>query len=282
MTRLIICLRRPVALLLATALSLLVSSVSADNQQCLSLDGKLRKHGSINAGTLSSLTGFDNLLYTDNLRRLSVGESADGRISLRQKMVPDASGSERVLAGARLKPARTYTLRQSVLFEPGFDWGGENEGGKLGFGLAGGTAASGGELQPDGFTVRFMWRGHGDGSAGLSVYSYAANRVTSRVKGQSFGEDLVVEDYRLPIGKWIDMQLKVTANSTLEASDGSVSVRVNGKLLLQRDHIQWQAAGGRPEIDQLIYSTFYGGNDSSWSPESTTYIRFADVCWSAH
>ncbi len=267
--------------LLSTAVALSACGVAIDKGHCLAIDGKTRDYGSIDEPVMDALAGIDEIIYTDNLRRLAIDESDDGTLSLRQKMVPSENGSERVLAGVKIKPARTYTLRQSVMFEPEFDWGGENEGGKLGFGLAGGSAPSGGDHQPDGFTVRFMWRGHGDGTAGLSVYSYAADRPTSRTKGMSYGEDLVIEGYELPIGEWIDMQMEVTTNSTLTDSDGSVRVLVNGNLLLEHDDIRWQAKGGEPTIDQLLYSTFYGGNDPTWSPETTTHIRFADVCWAA-
>jgi len=84
----------------------------------------------------------------------------------------------------------------------------------------------------------------------------------------------------VPIGEWFDLAMEVTVNSSTGASDGSLRAWANGVQLLDMNGIQWQASGDKPAVQRLIYTTFYGGNDSSWSPDKTTYIRFADVCWS--
>ena len=207
---------------------------------------------------------------------LSIGRSSDGKNTLRQQLVPNNNGSQTVVAGAYLSSADTYRLTQSVYLEPGFDWGGTNEGGKLGFGFGGGSAPTGGKLQTDGFTVRFMWRGNNDGTAYMTIYSYAADR-NQRLP---YGDDHPLVGFNVPIGEWFDLAMEVTVNTSTSKSDGSLRAWANGSQLLALDGIQWQASGNKPAIQRLMYTTFYGGNDSSWSPDKTTYIRFADVCWS--
>ena len=214
--------------------------------------------------------------YSGATEHLSISQSPEGLPTLRQQLVPNSKGSQTVAAGAYLTSADTYRLTQSVFLEPGFDWGGRNEGGKLGFGFGGGSAPSGGLLQTDGFTVRFMWRGNKDGTAHMVIYSYAADRNQSL----PYGDDHPLEGFDVPIGEWFDLAMEITVNSDISKSDGSLKAWANGELALQMDNIQWQSSGDKPAVQGLIYTTFYGGADSSWSPDQTTYIRFADVCWS--
>lgn len=214
--------------------------------------------------------------YSGSNQHLSISQSDDGVPTLRQQLVPSSKGSQTVAAGAYLTSANTYRLTQSIFLEPGFDWGGKNEGGKLGFGFGGGSAPSGGLLQTDGFTVRFMWRGNKDGTAHMVIYSYAADRNQSL----PYGDDHPLESFVVPVGEWFDLGMEITVNSAIEKSDGSLRAWANGELALQLDNIQWQSSGDKPAVQGLTYSTFYGGADSSWSPDHTTHIRFANVCWS--
>jgi len=121
-----------------------------------------------------------------------------------------------------------------------------------------------------------MWRGNKDGTARMTIYSYAADRKQSL----PYGDDHPLEGFNVPIGEWFDLAMEVTANSDISKSDGSLKAWANGTQLLEMEGIQWQASGDKPAVQRLMYTTFYGGNDSSWSPDKTTYIRFADVCWS--
>ena len=189
--------------------------------------------------------------------------------------MPSSRGSARVSARADLAPARTYRLAQSYYFEPGFDWGGRNEGGKMGFGFGGGSAPSGGQLQPDGFTSRFMWRGNKDGTAHAAVYAYSADRS----QNLPYGDDHRLEDFQIPVGRWFTLVMEVELNSSTGSSDGSLRAWADGRLALERRNMAWQTRGSTPRVEDLFFSTFYGGADPSWSPDGTTHIRFADVCW---
>lgn len=87
------------------------------------------------------------------------------------------------------------------MFEDGWSWGGKHQGGKLGFGLGGGSTPAGGEVKPDGFTCRLMWRGNHDGTGRLCVYSYAADR------GKTYRRDLNFDPGTVTIGKWHDVEV---------------------------------------------------------------------------
>ena len=97
----------------------------------------------------------------------------------------------------------------SIFLEPGWEWGGEvSQGGKLGFGLGGGSVPSGGTIDPSGFTARLMWRGAQDGTAKLGIYSYAADRP------ERYGEENLF-DIDARIGEWMDVIYEISLNLSL-------------------------------------------------------------------
>jgi len=242
--------------------------------RCLDLSEQESGFGSIDKDNWR--TWLSGVRYSTNGEYLAVERGSDGQQTLRQKFVPASNGSARVLMGRELDPFRTYRLVQSIYFEPDFDWGGEkNQGGKMGFGFGGGTTPSGGDLDTAGFTARLMWKGNRDGTATARIYSYAADRSSK------YGEDITLEGFDLPIGEWFTLTTEITANSATNRSDGSVRVWANGQLVVQQESIGWQTSGGAPKVEDLFYAGFYGGNDPTWAPDRTTYMRVADVCWAA-
>ena len=241
--------------------------------QCLNIQGPAQDFGQVDSSDWQAWVDED-FWYITTPENMSTAYDGD-MAYMRQRLTPTSRGTDRVQAGNYLEPARTYRITQSFFFEPDFDWGGSNEGGKLGFGFGGGTTPSGGQIQTDGFTLRLMWRGNNDGTAGLAAYSYAADRDQSHV----WGEDFDFENFQIPVGEWFNVTIEVKSNRTTSTSDGSVRAWVNGTQVLQRDNIGWQTSGDQPGIQKLIFTTFYGGGDSSWSPSSAEYIRFADTCW---
>jgi len=206
---------------------------------------------------------------------LTVEPQDDGFSALRQRFVPSSIGTDRAVVGARLPKQRIYRLTQSFYLEPEFDWGGSYEGGKLGFGFAGGTKPTGGTIDPNGFSSRLMWRGNGDGTGRIVIYSYAADRPNQ------YGEDIRYGDANVPIGEWFTVVMEVTANSSSQVSDGRIRGWIDGELVLDQQNMGWQLAGGAPMIDYLYYSGFYGGNSTAWSPSFTTHMKTRDVCWAA-
>ena len=260
-------------LLIAGILSACLCQVAKLPEDCIDFGADDRAFGAITADDwrrwmpdFKSSTGLEHLALESG--------------ALRHRYEPSSQGSDRVVIRSALPPSRTYILRYSVLFEPGFAWGSRHQGGKLGFGFGAGARPSGGEIDPAGFTVRTMWRGTHlgggvfDGTARLAIYSYQADR------SGRFGLDHLMETFFIPIGEWIDVAFEVQANSSIDVSDGRLKAWINGDLMLDVGGIGWQLAGDVPMIDTLYYSSFYGGGSPEWAPPTTTYTQYRDVCWS--
>jgi len=212
--------------------------------------------------------------FVTNPEQLSVDEGIDGGSSLRQRFTPSEKGSLRVVAAINLEPSSVYELEQSIMFEEGFDWGGEVESGKFGFGLAGGSAPTGGTVANDGFSARLLWKGHGDGTASPGAYLYSVDRD----QNPPYGDEFEFSDYKIPTEQWFKITMRLLTNSDLEKNDGVFQVWIDGQLFFERKSIQWQSDGASPVIDQILYSSFHGGNSERWSPENVVYSRVANIC----
>lgn len=242
--------------------------------QCVALPEHSRGFGSIEDADWSDW--IEGVRFAQGTRDLSLQAEGLSRRRLRQRFVPDPQGSPRVVVASDLPAARTYRLVQSIMFESGWDWGGERrQTGKIGFGFGGGTAPTGGVVDPAGFSARLVWRGNLDGTAQLGIYAYNADRPGV------FGETNVLADFLAPVGEWIDIIYEIEANSGIDAADGRMRAWVNGRLVLDRGGIAWQTSGSIPVVDRLYYSSFYGGDSSEWSPDRITYAQVRDVCWAA-
>lgn len=250
---------------------LLVLPSLAQAAQCIALPD-YRPFGDIGTDDWGRWTDLDRIIFSTQNNFLAVEMIADGNRTLRQRFVPSYQGSPRVRMRGELPHRDAYRLRQRVFFEPGFDWGGSEEHGKFGFSLSGGSIPTGGSQATDGFSARLTWRGSGDGTAKLALYSYFSD------KNSRFGIDFPI-DYIIPKGEWIDIVIEVSMNTNHWSSDGRARVYVNGNLSMDRSGIKWWSSGKDPVVDSLTYSAFYGGNSPEWSPDHDTYMRIADVCW---
>ncbi|ASJ74536.1 polysaccharide lyase [Granulosicoccus antarcticus] len=245
------------------------------HQACLPIQDEPVPFGQVNKAMMQHW--MPDLRYIVNPQHLSIDTGFENQSAIRQKFEPTNIGSDRVVASIDITGQQTYALSQSVLFEDGFDWGGTSESGKFGFGLGGGSTPTGGDARDDGLSARLIWQGNGDGTAGLGVYAYSADRSQNLPWGDVFN----VENFQIPVGEWFRITLVVTANSTVNSHDGSLSVLLDNEVVMWKDNIQWQGSGVFPEVDQLIYSSFYGGNTAAWAPDYTTHARFSNVCLSA-
>ena len=219
-----------------------------------------------------------SLRYSIGEEFLAVEDTANYGKVLRHKYVPSSIGSGRVVTASSLNLQRTYRLAQSIYLEPGWDWGQiakKGGGGKLGFGLGGGTTPSGGTVDPNGFTARLMWRGQSDGTAKIGIYSYAADRT------KTYGEDVLIDNYAAPIGEWINIIIEIQTNSSTSSYDGRMRIWLDGVQVLDKQNVGWQLGGSTPAVDSLYYSSFYGGSSAEWGPYNTTYAKMRNVCWSS-
>jgi hypothetical protein len=145
-----------------------------------------------------------------------------------------------------------------VRFQPGFEF---VKGGKLP-GLFGGTAGSGGEHRTDGFSTRFMWRTGGAGE----VYAYLPEQA-------GYGDSLGRGSWTFSTGEWNEIGQRVELNSPGKA-DGSVAVTLNGTEVFRQSGLIYRSTPDL-HIDGVFFSTFFGGDDSTWASPADQYADFA-------
>lgn len=157
-------------------------------------------------------------------------------------------------------PVDALDLAYQVRFQPGFDF---VKGGKIP-GLYGGTV-TGGQRIPDGtdgFSTRYMWRADGDGE----VYAYLP---ASREHGTSLGRGC----WSFTPGRWTTIHQRVRLNTPGQA-DGQVTVWQDAEPVLHKTGLEFRSTGDL-RIDGLFFSTFFGGDDSSWASSADQYSDFA-------
>lgn len=156
-------------------------------------------------------------------------------------------------------PRNDATLSYAVRFPVGFQW---VKGGKLP-GLCGGACWTGSNNGPGGWAARFMWRAGGAGEVLLS------DATTT-----GYGSDLGLGSWQFSAdGQWHIISERVHMN-TPGAADGYIDVTYNGVLVAHLTGITFRTSS-TTQIDSLMFSTFFGGHDSTWAPTTTQHIDFA-------
>jgi hypothetical protein len=157
------------------------------------------------------------------------------------------------------------TLQYDVFFEDGFDW---QLGGKLPGLVGGGSVASGGTAAngTNGWSARIMWRSNGT----VAQYVYHVDQPTQ------FGQDMVWKiggnNVILQDDTWYTFKTHIAMN-TPGQNDGVLQSWLNGQLVLDRHDIRWRDVASL-QIDNVYFSTFYGGSTAEWAPNTTTNVRF--------
>jgi len=149
-----------------------------------------------------------------------------------------------------------------VQFAPGFDFVKE---GKLP-GLAGGTANTGGKKPNgfDGWSALLIWQ------AGwtLAQYIYYPDQ-----QGE-FGTALPWSTPPLAPGRWYHIEIRVRMNTPGQA-DGSVQGWLDGQLALNAGGLRFRDTAALA-IDEFYFSTFFGGDNSSFAASRNCDTRFDD------
>jgi hypothetical protein len=171
-------------------------------------------------------------------------------------------GFQAYMAPQDWQPSDEATLKYRVRFEPGFDF---VKGGKLP-GLYGGLVNNGKDI-PDGtngWSTRLMWREGGQGE----VYAYLP---TSTVHGTSFGRG----SWSFGPGRWISIEQHVRLN-TPGVADGLIEIAVDGVQVLRVSDVVFRSVASL-KIEGVFFSTFFGGDDTSWATPQTVRADFADL-----
>nr|WP_218908707.1 hypothetical protein [Nocardiopsis sinuspersici] len=179
-----------------------------------------------------------------------------------------------VLAPFQLTPAREYHLSYWVRLGEDFSWGGTSFGGKLGLGLAGGAACSGGRLcdGENGFTSRMIWRR--DGRA--SVYYYHMD------KEGKYGDEAVLRvdgaDVHYPRDEWVNIVQRLRVNTVTDGRanpDGEIEVFYNGESAALVTGLRLVSNGDL--VDKAYFSTFFGGSTEGFAPANDSYAWYDDL-----
>jgi hypothetical protein len=169
---------------------------------------------------------------------------------------------------ADLAAATVLYLRYYVKFPSGFDFG---RGGKLP-GLYGGLPgqASGGH-HGQAFSTRYMWRNHSVARS-LSNCSSAVPCAEIYLYGpqvsSGYGQDIGGTWNWQGDGRWHMIEQRV------DRVTGDITVWYDGVWVLSSTG----ALGGAASVafSGLMFSTFFGGHDTSWGPSKDEYADFAD------
>lgn len=194
----------------------------------------------------------------------------DGSAALRVVYRGNDEGSTGMSETVRLaRGTRSATLSYDVKFEDGFDF---SRGGKLP-GLGPENPVTGGDpMKPAGWSARPMWREDGL----LTSYTYHQD------KPDRTGDYARSEGFLLERGRWHSVAVVVVLNSGPEEKDGSVEIHVDGtKRVGHRGLRLWKGESGKtgPDIARLLFTTFHGGNDSSWAPKNADGSFRDVVAW---
>ncbi|KAG8721647.1 hypothetical protein FRC08_011575 [Ceratobasidium sp. 394] len=172
---------------------------------------------------------------------------------------------------------QSMILSYEVAFDSNFNF---VKGGKLP-GLRGGpdTLGCSGGKQPSGndcFSTRLMWRTSGSGE----VYAYLlpVNGIcdTRNTRcNDDFGISLNRGSFAFQAGTWNRITMLVRLNNPGNVANGQLQLFYNDLLAISQSGIQFRATDDIQSISGLFFSTFFGGEDSSWaSPtEQHTYFR---------
>lgn len=170
-------------------------------------------------------------------------------------------------------------LSYRIRFDDNFDF---VRGGKLP-GLCGAACNSGGD-QPtgtDGWSARMMWRTDGSGgsqtnrdTANIVQYAYHVDQPSQ------FGHDLRWDDgngndwKEFESDTWYHLQHRVVMN-TPGQDDGIIQAWLDGELVLDQQDLHFRDTTSI-QIDQLYFSTFFGGSSAIWETTKDEHVYYDD------
>lgn len=235
--------------------------------------------------------GWDEPVFNDGVTegRVSVVNGAEafgGTGSALSIFFPaDLAGTNATGAQWRFEFGESYEeafLSYRVRFAPGFDF---VRGGKLP-GLAGGSAPTGSRQATgfNGWTGRLMWRTDFNGVSGepqqLTTFgiSYAKHTTSGftqdgRQEDRTFFFNADGNRTEFVSDQWYQITQRIKMN-TPGVFDGIQQIWVDGNLVLDESDLQFRLTD-QFSIDQVYFSTFFGGNDD-WRTSKDETIYFDD------
>ncbi|EJD02951.1 uncharacterized protein FOMMEDRAFT_140748 [Fomitiporia mediterranea MF3/22] len=175
-------------------------------------------------------------------------------------------------------PFQSMLVSYELAFDSGFDW---VKGGKLP-GIRGGPSVNGceGGKEPNGtdcFSSRLMWRANGAGE----VYAYIpkTNGIcdSDDIKcNDDFGVSIQRGAFGFAAGQWSRVSLLVQMNDPPGVSNGYVALYFNDILAISQKGVQFRKDNS-VNPGGFFFSTFFGGDDSSWATPVDTHTYFRNI-----
>ncbi|KAJ9116422.1 hypothetical protein QFC22_004864 [Naganishia vaughanmartiniae] len=170
-------------------------------------------------------------------------------------------------------------LTYSVYFPADYNF---VHGGKLA-GLRGGDSGgcAGGE-KTDGttcFSARLMWRDDGAGE----VYAYLPEKINNICKqgnvicDPTYGISLGRGQFTFQRGAWNDLALYVQLNNPPSAKNGIIQLYHNGNKVIEFNNLVLRTSSSIPSVSGQMFSTFFGGSDTSWSTPTRQFTYYRDM-----
>ncbi|KAJ9124713.1 hypothetical protein QFC24_003080 [Naganishia onofrii] len=170
-------------------------------------------------------------------------------------------------------------LSYSVYFPADYNF---VHGGKLA-GLRGGSpdGCAGGE-QTDGttcFSARLMWRDDGAGE----VYAYLPEKVNNFcnqpnvICDPEYGISLGRGQFTFQRGAWNDLALFVQLNNPPSARNGIIQLYHNGNKAIEFNNLILRTSSGIPSVSGQMFSTFFGGSDTTWSTPTRQFTYYKEM-----
>ena len=121
----------------------------------------------------------------------------------------------------------------------------------------------------DRWTAGLMWKPDGK----LASYVYHAN-MPGNYGDTHYWDDGVDGQIYFQPGKWHTIEVRAVMN-TPGVLDGRMQGWFDGELAFDTRDFMWRMPGGEHlDIGEFLFTTFYGGSDSSWAPSTDQHIYF--------
>ncbi|MEC8012418.1 MAG: hypothetical protein VX185_16815 [Pseudomonadota bacterium] len=220
----------------------------------------------------------DNDILIDNFETLALGVpwpkvsdteiidhcglSDDSNKCLRVTYTPEWNGSTRLTRNIEIPAHDHYVLSYDVMFEEGFEF---VQGGKL-HGLGPETPVTGCDtVNPEGWSARVVWGPNG------SVRNYFYDQD----KQEACGVGSYSASRTFEAGKWSHVQLEVKLNTAAAPTSGYVKMTVDDQVVAFNKNLHLRSTFNNDSLIQnLMFSTFFGGNTEDWAPSKTVHARF--------
>ncbi|KAI1315356.1 hypothetical protein EDD11_000915 [Mortierella claussenii] len=177
-------------------------------------------------------------------------------------------------------PFEKMMISYDVAFPSGFNW---VLGGKLP-GIYGGTPYDGcsGGIQSTGancLTMRLMWRPSGSGE----VYAYVPADANSKLCKSP--EVMCNDQYGKSIGRgqiyfaaatWNRIDMIMALNEPAGNQNGTLQVYLNGNRVISMDNMPYRTTG-MVGFQGLMFSSFFGGSDTSYATPIDTQVFFKNI-----